>query len=406
MIYRIQAADFIPPWFDWDGSLKLMKAFLVSVTAGVLLLHGHVVRAQSVFSLNAVGYVDLPLYAGSNLVANPLNAASNTVAFLFPNLPDGSYFLPWNQQTRAFDSTNRYVAATGWSDPNAVFVLPDAGFLVLPTAGKISFHGEPWQFANGPGCLTYPAGESLSGWYPSGTCGICEPEACPPFGDGTVVSTWDPVFQVSFDYVFFGGFGWVPSEPMPVPGHGFRLSNPQVAFGRSPFQGSLVPSETPLQHGRPFRFIRDVMRSGTNLTFRVEGEAVEGYSVLSTTNLGAGLWRVITTETNAEATIMTRADGSIEFYKVHPPYGQFPILISRGRTGNSYSFDFFAPTNGSYEIQRSAVFPADSFDIVSTVTASANTVVTVVDDTAASPVGFYRVARREDSPGERSSGHP
>lgn len=219
------------------------------------------------------------------------------------------------------------------------------------------------------------------------------------------MSTWDAVFQVYFDYIYFGGFGWVPSDPVLATGHGFRLSNPAEAFGRSPFRGSILPSAIPVQHGRPFQFIRGVQRDGTNLTFRIEGFSGGGYSLLSSSNLNAP-WDVVATGTNSPETFSVRADGARGFYKVHPLYGSLPMLVSRGRVGASFSFDFFAPTNGTYEIQRSTVFPSDSFDTVSTVTAAVNTVVTVVDDTAAGAVGFYRVAQLEAASGKRSGGRP
>jgi hypothetical protein len=367
-----------------------MKRFLGSLI--VLALVPITARAQTAFSINAVGYVDVQLNSGSNLVANPLNAASNTMRYLWPRLPDGSSFLSWNAQVQAFDSTNQYSAATGWSNPEQVFVQPEAGFLVVSEPVKISFHGEPWQFASGPGCLSYPPNTSFSGWFPPGTCGICEPEACPPFGDGTVVSKWDAVFQVYFDYIYFGGFGWVPSDPVLTAGHGYRLFNPAEAFGRSPFRGPLFPTATPVEHGRPFRFIRGVQRDGTNLTFRIEGSGGGGYSMLSSSNLN-GPWQVVAAESNSPVTFSARADGTRGFFKIHPPYdGKSSFLISRARVGTSFSFDFFAPSNTTFEIQRAPSFPSTDFQTITNVTAAANTVVTVVDHGATGPSGYYRVA--------------
>jgi len=41
--------------------------------------------AQNVYSLNIVGYVNVPITAGYNLIANPLDNGTNDLASLFPN---------------------------------------------------------------------------------------------------------------------------------------------------------------------------------------------------------------------------------------------------------------------------------------------------------------------------------
>jgi hypothetical protein len=348
--------------------------------------------AQPLYSLNAVGYVDVNLYPGSNLVANPLNAASNTVGFLFGHVPDGSTFLPWNQGTGSFSPTNYYSSLTGWTDPNAVFVQPNAGFLVVSAATKISFHGEPWNFAMGPYCLTYPANESFWGWFPSGICGICEPESCPPFGDGTVVSTWDGMYQLYSDFVYFEGFGWVPSDPVLRPGEGFRLVNPQVAFGRSPFL-STIGGGGPLIHGRAFTRLQDVHRNGTNVAFRLTASANTGYSLLRTTNLYSGVWQIMEQGSNGPVDFDIPASAPRGFFKVHPRYsGPLPFLISRARVGSSFSFDFFAPSNATYTVERFSGFPAASYQVVTNASAALNTLVTIVDPTATNATGYYRVS--------------
>ena len=90
--------------------------------------------AQSRFSVNAVGYVDANFVAGSNLVANPLNAGNNTISNLFRGVPHGSVCLPWDRNSAAFAVSNTYHAVSGWTDPSATVVIPNGGFLRLPSA--------------------------------------------------------------------------------------------------------------------------------------------------------------------------------------------------------------------------------------------------------------------------------
>lgn len=106
-----------------------MKRFLISLA--VLALFQVSVGAQTVFSVNVVGYVDLQLHPGSNLVANPFNAADNTVSALFGSLPDGSVFLPWDQGTESFGPTNRLSKPAGWSNPAELLLQPNGGFLIV-----------------------------------------------------------------------------------------------------------------------------------------------------------------------------------------------------------------------------------------------------------------------------------
>ena len=46
--------------------------------------------AQTVYSVNAVGFVNLVIPPGFSINSNPLNAADNSVAALFPSVPVGS----------------------------------------------------------------------------------------------------------------------------------------------------------------------------------------------------------------------------------------------------------------------------------------------------------------------------
>jgi len=64
--------------------------------------------AQSnVYSLNVVGYVNVPTVGGGNfnLIANPLNNANNGITNLFTTAQDGDQVYRWNPNTQDFDST-------------------------------------------------------------------------------------------------------------------------------------------------------------------------------------------------------------------------------------------------------------------------------------------------------------
>jgi len=71
-----------------------------------------------VYSVNAVGYVNVNLDPGFNMVSNPLTAADNTVGNLFKNItpaiPGGFKVFVFNTTTGAFNTVS-------WNDLDSVF---------------------------------------------------------------------------------------------------------------------------------------------------------------------------------------------------------------------------------------------------------------------------------------------
>jgi hypothetical protein len=111
-----------------------------------------------VYSVNAVGYVNVSLVPGFNLVSNPLNAGTgnNTVGKLFSNItggvPAGLKVWTWNENTGGYNTPANYInAAIGFSPAasrdwellpgNGAFVLhpgaPGAANLTLTFVGEV-----------------------------------------------------------------------------------------------------------------------------------------------------------------------------------------------------------------------------------------------------------------------------
>jgi len=104
--------------------------------------------AQSnVYSLNVVGYVNKPLTAGFNLIANPLNNGTNSLSSLFPSAGFGDTVFTYNPAGGTFTSS-LYLGS--W-DPNLV-IAPGQGFWYGANAAMTNtFVGEVMQ-----GSLTNP----------------------------------------------------------------------------------------------------------------------------------------------------------------------------------------------------------------------------------------------------------
>ena len=100
-----------------------MKTSKVGAILGLSAIVAISARSQGVYSINAVGYINLTFYAGNNFVANQLSASpDNTLDSLFPGavppgtggiLP-GSTFAEWNPGTDQL-STPSVFNGTSWS---------------------------------------------------------------------------------------------------------------------------------------------------------------------------------------------------------------------------------------------------------------------------------------------------
>src|ERR1700735_5475995 len=96
-----------------------MKTKTLLIAAAALAAGVMSSQAQGVYSQNIVGYVNVPLVAGYNLVANQLDldgtGTNNSIyTVVGTNLPASTAVLVWNPSTAAFSTTK--LSGTGkWS---------------------------------------------------------------------------------------------------------------------------------------------------------------------------------------------------------------------------------------------------------------------------------------------------
>jgi hypothetical protein len=86
---------------------KTLLAAAALVAAGALTS-----QAQNVYSLNVVGYVNLTLKPGYNLVANQFSNSTTLIANVLTNitgLPDGSTFFSWNAGAQDFTQPANWI---------------------------------------------------------------------------------------------------------------------------------------------------------------------------------------------------------------------------------------------------------------------------------------------------------
>jgi len=118
--------------------------------------------AQSnVYSLNVVGYVNVKLKPGLNLIANPLDAGNNTVSNLFRSVDPsvGQYYSVLSWDGIAFQGNDLDQFDSTWGNAN-LDLSPGKGFFFKnagPTAITNTFVGNVLQ-----GTLTIPVPPGLN----------------------------------------------------------------------------------------------------------------------------------------------------------------------------------------------------------------------------------------------------
>ena len=114
-------------------------------------------EAQTVYSINAVGFVNVTVPVGFSLLANPLLNGDNKVGTVLAGLPDFTAIYKFNPGTGSFVGNN-YIE--GWQNPNMT-LAPGEGVFINNTSGAsfvITFTGE---VAQGNLVTALPAGFSI-----------------------------------------------------------------------------------------------------------------------------------------------------------------------------------------------------------------------------------------------------
>jgi len=177
--------------------------------------------AQTVYSVNAVGYVKIGPIANGQffLAANPLNLPTNSLAAVLPDAPANTIIYTLSGGTFS-KFTKR---ATGWTGTGAdtATLNPGVGFFVQNTTGAdltLTFVGEVVQ---GTVSTQYPAGYSLLGSQIPQE-GLVETDLKLGAANG------DVVFQLNSSQQYVQSTrratSWTPSEPTIGVGNGFFLN--------------------------------------------------------------------------------------------------------------------------------------------------------------------------------------
>ncbi len=225
-----------------------MRTKTLLLTAAIVAAGAAGSIAQSVYSVNAVGYVNVTLLPGFNLISNPLNGTNNVIGTIIPTAPNGASIARWSVANQGFLPSDTYFEfapndpANGWYDAgfaiSTTVINPGQGFFIQNpgASATITFVGEVPQ-----GSLSNPIGANF-GFYSS-----IVPQSANlltigfPGVNGLTYTTWNAASQgygSSLTYFEFapndpangfydGSFNLTPA--VPAVAQGFLVFNPSGA---------------------------------------------------------------------------------------------------------------------------------------------------------------------------------
>ena len=207
------------------------------------LAAGLVTSQAQVYSLNVVGYINITLKPGYNLIANQLVNGSNGLAQVFPsNVPDGALLYKWSFATQGFSQADSYLPNDfgGWVNgafqPSTTTVSPGEGFFLLNPTGSdvvITLTGQVTTGNNLSTTISGPGYGFYSSIVPDGSS--FSANGFPATGAGQDNMTYytfaNGGYQSALTYLFSDFGGWVDSGfgssvPAPAVGSGFLINNP------------------------------------------------------------------------------------------------------------------------------------------------------------------------------------
>src|ERR1041384_888805 len=112
----------------------LLTAALAAATVGTSM--------AQVYSVNAVGYVNLPLPSGFSIIANQFIQANYAISTLIPNPPPGTAIYQFSNVSGYSIQTFDDIDLAWEPNPNAQIPLGSGFFILLPQAYTVTFVGE------------------------------------------------------------------------------------------------------------------------------------------------------------------------------------------------------------------------------------------------------------------------
>jgi hypothetical protein len=172
--------------------------------------------AQQVFSVNAVGFVNIDVPKGLSMIANPLKAPTNTVSALFAGVPEGTTIYKYDGTSFSLNTFE----FGDWGNPSEALVPGDGAFIrnAGTTTFTVTFVGEVSQ-----GSLSHPiAGPNKLSIQSSEVpqAGKLAADLLFPISEGDIVYQYDNATAAYVSHTFEFG-DWSGGEPQLKVGESF-----------------------------------------------------------------------------------------------------------------------------------------------------------------------------------------
>jgi len=128
------------------------KTLLLTAALGAL---GIAASAQTVYSVNVVGYVNKTIPTGFSIISNPLDNGANTVASLFASVPDNVTIFRFNGTTYTSQTSD------GGFPQGSQVIAPGEGFFIRNSSGAAFTTTFVGQISAGTSTNPIPTGFSI-----------------------------------------------------------------------------------------------------------------------------------------------------------------------------------------------------------------------------------------------------
>ncbi len=312
-------------------NIKLFLCAMAVAAAGDFVAYA---QQPNTYTVNIVGYVNVSLANGLNLVANPLRATNNhlNTVLPLPDSADGTVVFRYDADTQSYRDAVTFFAGFGWFPVSGVLddpvmtVAPGDGFFIQPggpALTNITFVGEVLE-----GSLTnpIPGNFSLKASLVPQAGRLVTDLIFNPVGADTIYQ-WDAAVQrfnaaSTYDALMPD---WVPTEPAIRVAEGFFVRRvPALATQAnwwirhftvdpiSPLQNNLASGDTLADPS-----IRSIAVSGGKVSLDILNSTGGPYQVQFTTD---GLaWKTVADSQTAARWTAPCPGGSQGFYRLIKP---------------------------------------------------------------------------------------
>ena len=196
--------------------MKPDRTWVVAGLGLAFLLGLPALSGAQVYSQNIVGYINQPIYAGDNLIANQLGNGDNSLDTLFSQgIPEGATFAKWNASLAQYMPLSTYDSSTGWSI-NYDLTYGEGGLFYSPITFNNLFYGTVWPGFDGfhpftPPVVTGTGRLLLSCVIPIGNASFYDVVGRDPV-NGEYVLTLNPLTQTESTTTYNDGT-WDNGDP-------------------------------------------------------------------------------------------------------------------------------------------------------------------------------------------------